>query len=293
MKENIKLRTIKKESLKKLSKKNLLDIILIMFLSISVLFLKTSLFFLLIYSLFKISFTQNLFFYLDGFKESSQTALIISSSILMGLSIILYFPLKLGIKRWFYSLSENSKRPLYDIFYYYSSIKLFVRSILLKITCTTSLLIKIGLPLIISFSLFVISCINIKVSRESLTLFEVLFIVSSILIFGSIMFSFKTFLVYILTPYIFVSNDSEKLYKTIKSSNFLFKTNKSLFYKFYLLSVPSFILSILFFPCFFTTPYLYLSMSKLTKKVVYKQNQGIETIPLTEKVIDISKELLI
>ncbi|MFR1509827.1 MAG: hypothetical protein ACLSSW_04190 [Acutalibacteraceae bacterium] len=88
--------------------------------------------------------------------------------------------------------------------------------------------------------------------------------------------------------FIFVQNGPENIFSIIKISNFLIHNNSKEFKKFLLSFWTSLILCFFVIPIPFVIAYFHVCMLEFTKKITYKQNQGISAIPLTQKVVDIN-----
>jgi hypothetical protein len=91
-----------------------------------------------------------------------------------------------------------------------------------------------------------------------------------------------------LAKFLFVQDSSKNIFSIIKSADFLLHQNSKDFKKF-LRSLWKYIpLCIFVIPIPFVFAYFRVCFFEFAKKIVYKQNQGIVAIPLTEKVIDIN-----
>ncbi len=139
---------------------------------------------------------------------------------------------------------------------------------------------------------FFIACLKLNDCPENYqTILRTIIIISALMMVIGICVFFKMQLLQLPTNFIFVLNNKLSAFSCLKSSIFLMRSNTKLvsqfkvYFYYYIFSV------IFIVPILFLMPYFYTLLYELTKKIIYNQNQGLSSIPLTEKVVDISPNL--
>lgn len=289
------MKEIKKESLKKLSKDNLKRSIII--LSIRTI-INIFLLFLTMLSLSSLTDYNSLFSYtiLSSIIEPTNLNtsllfwLLISLTIL---SFLVFIPLKMGIYLWFSRIQKDQITSMLLIFNYYKSIKDIIKTISFKLILILRNLLALFICFAPTVGTFLLVCSKLKnCPTEYQFILRILIIISAVTILIGIAFFFKIKIIQIPANFMFVINENCNILTIIKSLNFLMRSNNIPLIKL-LISfsyyIPTFIFII---PIPFIMTYFYICIYEFTKKIIYKQNQGIDSIPLTEKVVDISSQLL-
>ena len=170
-------------------------------------------------------------------------------------------PLLQGVIRFFWYMPQQTKLPISEVFYYYSSIKLAIKTVFLHmylVVKTICLSIVFYIPAFVVFSLSEIEILN------SL---KMLSIVPSLLVktFGwglvlvATFLSIKNALNYILAPVIFISNEGKDYEFTLNISKNIARKNKTAFSTTFYSFLGLIILSLLGIPAVFTLPFLLMS----------------------------------
>ena len=174
---------------------------------------------------------------------------------------IFNLPLLEGVIRWFWYLQQNERLPISEVFYYYSSKKLAVKSVVLYLLLFARTVLPAILLYIPSFAVFAFtktgsfSSIKAVLGIPTFTVTIVglaLFLLASLLII-------KNALNYILAPIIFLSDEGKDYEFSLNLSKTIAKRNKSAFFITFMSFVGFIILSFLGIPTLFTVPFLLMS----------------------------------
>lgn len=288
------MKEIKKESLKIFSKNNFKNLILILFIKSFINLLLIFLAFLTTYSIVPYTIPEKNLFYsflypISIAKNLNYLPLRPILIFTLFYAIIVYIPLKMGIYLWLSKIKKDNKTSPLIIFHYYKSLKLLIKSILFKATIFLNSIFNFILCFVPTIGTFIFVCLKTyDFPQESQVFIRLLILFSAITILIGAFFFFKMQISQITTKFIFVQNDSENIFAVIKSSNFLIHSNNKEFKKFLLSFWNSLILCLFLIPIPFVFAYFRVCLHEFTKKITYKQNQGIEAIPLTQKVVDIN-----
>ncbi len=293
------MNNIKKESLKKLSGNNFIKSNIILLINNLFFVLLFLLIILSIYSLTEYTVPNTSFFssFLAPINYVKNNNRILLSSILITLSIfsfLSFIPLKMGTYLWFSKLEKGKNISILIIFHYYTSFKKMLKAILFKLASTIKLIFSFCIFLVTTISTFIFACSKLdECQSEFQILLRLIIICSTIVILIGLTFFINTLFTQIFSNFIFVNYNEYNILTCIKSSNFLMRSNRKITLKFFKSFYYYLVANIFILPMFFTLPFFYIVFSGLTKKILYKQNQGILSIPLNEKVIDINTQLSI
>lgn len=273
-KENIDKRSIKKESLKRLSKNwhkalfitgvKLFFMIINFILNFTVFFLTNEGNILFNY------FPKNFLDLFNSLKYGNRSTIIIffqSFSLLLNLILI---PLNYGILRWFYSLVKNKKADISIIFYYYKKPKRFFKTFLFKLTIIYRFLFLGMIFIFPGLSLFLMSCVQMQiVSSNRKLLFSFAIIGMAIFLICGIFFFIRFAAKYFLMSFLQVTNDEGIVINTKKSVKIMNENEdyfgKIFFSFFMLLPLQIFVIPIFFiFP--YTTSIMFVGINQKLKK---------------------------
>lgn len=191
------------------------------------------------------------------------------STIMIVLNVIIIFPLTLGTIKWFYLNTFDDKNNISIIFDFFSTPKIYFKSIFIKLNLTLKFIfftIIFNIP-------FILSLLNIKFLNNydnvmSQNLLPFIYILSTFIFIIFNLASFLFLLRYFLVYFIFITNKNIKISDILKLS---IKTMKN--YKLNLFSLISsfiflYLLSIFILPMFFIIPYIYTSLSIYAKNLI-------------------------
>lgn len=288
------MKEIKKESLKIFSKNNFKNLILILSIKIFINFLLFFLIFLTFYSFSNYMFSSNSTFFSLLFPISVVKCLgylplqpILTFTSLY--AIIMFIPLKMGIFLWLSKIKKDNKTSLLIIFHYYKNFRLLVKSIMFEFIILFNSIFNFILCFVPTIGTFIFVCLKIYDFPTEFQIFiRILILFSVITILIGVLFFLKMQISHTVTKFIFAQNDCENIFTVIKSSNFLIHSNNKEFKKFLLSFGNHLILCFFIIPIPFVLAYFKMCVFEFTKKITYKQNQGIVAIPLTQKVVDIN-----
>lgn len=288
------MKKIKKASLKIFSKNNVKNLIYISLIKILINLTLLFLTFLTVYSLSNYTISENNIFYSTLYPISQIKNL--SFGLLQPILILILFytfflsiPLKAGIYLWFSEIKKDDKTSLLIIFHYYKNSKLLIKSILFKLALLFKSALNFALCFLPTVGTFIFCCLRLPHFPQELQLFlRILILVAAATILIAAFFFLKLQISQIPAKFLFVQNSSENFFTIIKSSDFLVRNNNKDFKKLLRFFAKYISLCFLIMPIPFITAYFRMCLFEFTKKIVYKQNQGISAIPLTQKVININ-----
>ncbi len=288
------MKEIKKESLKIFSKSNLKNLVFIIIIKTTINLFLIFMFLLSIYSLLDLNLTEENFFYLfakyfSAIKNLDTAYFSIIITFVLIYSFIMFIPLNMGIYLWFSKIKKDDKTPLLTIFYYYKNLRSIIKTVSFKLLMILKSFAVFIFCFVPTVGTFIVACLRVNFfSQESQTFFRLIILISAAIILIATIFFLKFKLSQSAANFIFVLNETANVFTIIKSSTFLMHTNSKDFTKFLLSFWQYIILCLLIIPIPFVFAYFKMCMHEFTKKIVYKQNQGIIAIPLTQKVIDIN-----
>lgn len=291
------MKKLKNEDIRETIKNNFLKSLFILLIKFLSDLLTLSLIAISIYSIVKYKFSEITVF---DFISPMVNSPVFSTGVwpiyifipLAAFSFLAFMPLKSGIYLWFSKIKKDNKTSCLIIFHYYKNLTFIIKSISLNLIIFLKSLINFSVIFIPTVMTFLLACLKLNdCPYDYQTILRIIIIISALMIIIGIFLFFKMQLLQILTNFIFVLNNKLSAFSCIKSSIFLMRSNNNLISQFKIYFY-YYIFSIIFIiPLLFLMPYFYTILYEFTKKIIYKQNQGLSSIPLTEKVIDISPKL--
>lgn len=285
----------KKEGLIAFSKNNFKALLVVFAIKIFSKLLLTLLAFLAVYSLFDYTFTANGFFisFIEPISEAKNLEPASLSAILLALwayAFIMFLPLDLGFYLWFSQIDPGiAPPPLLLIFFYYKNLCLVIKAISFQFAILLRSALKFTFYIAPAAVIFIFLCLNIRTfSPESQLLFRVFILIAAFATFFGVFLFIRSQILRAFTKFVFVLNDSQNVFKSLKSSAFLTRNNSKEFMKFILSFWPYVIFSFFIITIPFARAYFLFRFAVFTKKIIYNQSQGIIAIPLNQKVIDIN-----
>lgn len=286
------MKELKKEALKIFSKnnaKNLATILLIKLVTNTLLIFVT---FATIYVSFPLELPAIL-----GVLTFAKTNLPrIFSSLLFCVLIFTFLtliPLKIGFYLWLSEIKKDSQASLLTVFRYYKSFHFIARAIAFEVLLLIRTIIIFFLYFAPTIGTFLLACINTHSTPETNQLFlRLLILASAATILSATVLFLKSLLMQISAKFLFVMSPQKSLFSIIRSSSFLLRTNSKDFTRLTLSLWSCFFASFFILPIPLTFAYMQACLGEFTKKIVYKQNQGIVAIPLSQMVIDINSRPL-
>ena len=288
------MKEIKKESLKIFSKSNIKNLFIILIIKSTINLFLIFMVLLSIYSLLGLNSTEEKFFYLfdkyfSAIKNLNEFSFSTTIIFVLMYSFIMFIPLNMGIYLWFSKIKKDDKTPLFTIFYYYKNLKGLLKVISFKLFMMLKSIIIFIFFFVPTVGTFIVACLRVNFFlQESQTFLRLIILISAVTILIAIIFFLKFSLSQISANFIFVLNENSNILTIMKSSTFLIHNNSKEFTKFLLSFWNDILLCFLIIPIPFVFAYFKMCLYKFTKKIIYKQNQGIIAIPLTQKVIDIN-----
>lgn len=253
------IKSIKKESLKKLSKnwkKAYFIVALKLFFTAANFVLSIFMFFLTNSNHFIFSYIfPNFFVYAYAIIQNYSVFLFIVTQILMLFLSLFLIPLNFGIFRWFNTLTQTSSAKISEIFFYYRNIKLIFKTFLFKFVMWFKIAIFSVIFLIPGVVLFIFSCIKMQiVSENKKWLFSLAVLGSIVFLLCGIIFFIKFASKYFLLPYLQVINDENFAINTKKSLKIV-DNNEEYMGKIFVSFCLWLPLQIFIIPMFFVFPY--------------------------------------
>lgn len=209
-------------------------------------------------------------------------------------TVLILIPLKLGIYLWLSETKKDRASPLLTVFHYYRKFRSIARVIIFEVL----LIVRISIIFILYFAptvgTFLFACNKVYgAPKDDQLLIRLLILASAATILSSTIFFIKSLIMQIPTKFLFVMNPEKNPFSIIHSSNYLLRANNKDFTRL-LFSLWSYFFastSIFIIPIPLTFAYIQACLCEFTKKIVYKQNQGIVAIPLSQMVIDINSDI--
>lgn len=203
----------------------------------------------------------------------------VSVAIELLLILCFVFPLLLGIFRYFWQLTDYSEVNVSEIFYYFSSKKLYKRAVktFLHLFVRIFLIFLVCLsPCIIIKTLTSVSFYSFVGISVPASLISVDFINNWALFFG-IVVGVIVSSYYFLVPAIITANEQTEVLKAFKLSRKVTAGNIGHFIKFVLSFAGWLLLSLLAFPIIFTLPYFLASYAEFSRTVIKINNEKSQT----------------
>lgn len=260
--ENIK--KIRKENLKKIGP-NWPKIALICTFKIIESYIKSSLFYLSLFSFSKPNTSLNAYFsgafyqMISPIKDMNKPIFMTFSIFLFLFVFIFLIPFDYGVLLWFSNLTQNKSTKIPVLFSYYKNIKFFFRSIFFKFEMYFRFTIPILIFLVPEIFLFIYTCIKMQTANENEKFFlSLTVLISVIILIIGISFFCKFGPKNLILPYLqvqYLYDDKLKTMYKMTSRN-LEKLTSSKYFNF-LIPIVSllFLLQPLVIPTFFILPY--------------------------------------
>lgn len=199
------------------------------------------------------------------------------------IAFLVITPLMLGMTEWFWRLTAGEKPEVGDIFAWFGSAKLYVKSIILRINVGVRALLwflltcSIPLALIIAAGYYVKDIDVTKITTFSMTDIQNLFISGvlmllgiMLLICGLILFLFLISR-YFLAAFLVVEDGERKISDAVRMSIKFTKSYRWEITKFLLSFTGWFITCVAIIPYFYVVPYFYSSFAIFSKHIIYEQ----------------------
>ncbi len=174
------------------------------------------------------------------------------------ITFVIISPLELGVKKWYYDCAKGKKTDICQMFYFFTSVKMYIKAVAIKVNIAIRLLIIYSLVFtpIILLSILV----NYPIARHAvqidLAYLTVVIMMMLALLLGlvcAVYFSLKYFLAY----YIFFDSSNQSLIKAIRTSKKIMQNNKSKIIAMYIKLFPLYLLCIFVIPLIIVVPYTY------------------------------------
>lgn len=250
--------------------------IVFLFLGVQILFL---ILYSLISSLLKI---PEYIFYFDPLSQNSSmptfmTSALVFLAVFVVLCVIVMVPLFLGIKAWHYSLTSGCSQNILNIFYYFSSFKLFFKSIMLFLNIAIRVVFWLGLFVAVPYVGFELICLEAFKSLPQILgqlgtgiiiniiqLFEY-----AIMICGAVL-TFVISSAYFVSPYYLIS-DSLSSFRAIRLSKLATKGERKKILKFRLSFIVYDFLELFLIPQLYVLPYKETSFAMYARYLMEKR----------------------
>ncbi len=231
-----------------------------------------------------------------GLNASKTTSPRIFVDLLFGALIftfLILIPLKMGIYLWLSETKKDSAPPLLTVFHYYKDFRSLARVMIFEVLLIVRISIIFILYLAPTVGTFLFACNKVYgAPKDGQLLIRLLILASAATILSSTIFFFKSLIMQIPAKFLFVMNPEKNPFSIIHSSSYLLRTNNKDFTRLLFSLWSCFFASIFIIPIPLTFAYLQACLCEFTREIVYKQNQGIVAIPLSQMVIDINSRPL-
>lgn len=211
------------------------------------------------------------------------------------ISFFILVPLVLGMLEWYWNLTEGNKTGIGDIFAWYGSLRLYIKSILLNLDiCIRVLLwwvLICGLPSAMIFiSRYYSKGIDITSTNLSASEIQSLLISGLLLLFGTLLLIAGAILfVFIISKYVIayflaVEDNTRRIRDMIHDSIIYSHGYRWELTKFILSYIGWFITCIAILPIIYVVPYFLSSTAILSKHIIYSQRAKIKVSNLGNPV---------
>ncbi len=228
--------------------------------------------------------------FLDDQINIQIPSIILTASITL-LTFLTLIPLGVGLCRWFYLIAEGKKPEVLDLFYFFSSVKLFFRSIWLAVQIGVCMLLWTVLFLLPSSALITIGSISLH--RNAVGTGRLLAYGSIVL--GTIIAFFAAVMLlavsnrYLLAPYLIGGESKLSAYRAVKTSiRYMHGSCFSMLW-FQISFVLWFALCIFVLPALYVLPYFCSAQAIYAKYLIvsggreYDLGRGDEWVDMTQE----------
>lgn len=197
----------------------------------------------------------------------------------LGLVFLILVPLEMGVRRWFYEISSDSRSSLREIFYYFFHLEIYTKALGLRLAVALRKAVFYALGFVPALLLeWLARCLS---SYHSLVMGILYGIVSILSVFAALFglaFAFYSTRRYFLADFLFFERENEPISMLIRGSVFqMGKERRQRDVSFIFLSLfPFYLLSILVVPLVFLVPYLYLLSAIKGREIIMKDRSRAE-----------------
>lgn len=220
---------------------------------------------------------------LTNFIDDIPNTTYLSLGVTMVIALLSFFvmsPLELGIKQWFYGVSDGKSEDIASIFSFFDSAKLFFKSLWLNICIFFKMffygIVMFALNIVLTIAIIIVS--QGAPSRLQMVIVSGGIILDILLFFCALIFlkifSFR----YFLAPYLIFENRDLSVREAIKGSVQETKGHKQNLFTFWLSFLGWYALSIFIFPALYVYPYTRTSFSIYARYIIAQQDFSPSTI---------------
>ena len=205
---------------------------------------------------------------------------IVAICVLAVATFILFLPLMLGAVRWFWRLADGCEEPVFEVFYYFSSLKLYKRAF----KCVSFLIFKCVSAIFICMLPFIIvsiisgSWVYRFLGTEIPLWVAGLALVQSFLRIVGIIVGVVVISRYYLFPIMAVMNDDMLLHEAMHISMLVSKRSAASFIGLYISLIGWILLSVFIAPIFYVAPILLTAYAVHSRFALVNYNQNLEKI---------------
>ncbi len=200
------------------------------------------------------------------------------------ISFFVMVPLVFGMFEWYWNLTGSKHSGIGDVFAWYGSLKLYVKSLLLYldvfVRCLLWAILTCGLPVaLIAFSYYSISGINLQSAVLTPNQIQTILISGFILLAGLVLFIGGFLLLlyittrYILAFFLILEDNTRKVNAVVKDSIKFSRKYRWEITKFYLSYIGWALLCVALLPVLYVVPYFCSSLTILAKHIIYSERK--------------------
>lgn len=188
------------------------------------------------------------------------------------ISFVLTTPLSLGQTEWYWRLTKQKPQGVEGIFAWFGSIRLFAKSLWLRINIMLRLLPWFLLTVGIPYCLLFVSMLLTDAKSSFIVEFAVLFLIfAQILLIGGLLLFLYIATRYFLAPYLLVEDNSRKVNRCVKDSVKYTNGQRGDIYAFWFSFAGWFILCLFVLPILYVLPYFNAASAIYAKFIIYSE----------------------
>ena len=208
-----------------------------------------------------------------GLLSMSLPSLIISAvfSVLM---VLFTQPLNMGQKEWYWQLSGHQEVHVGDVFGWFGSLRLYLKSLWLWLNIYVRYLLWAVAFCAVPYAMVYVSAYGLfRHSTQPVLLATgmLLMILGLLLLFAAIFLLVYILMRYMLASYLMVEDNTRKVGAVIRDSVRYSRNYRGEMFRFYLSFIPWAMLCILIVPLFYVVPYFNASLSVFARHLIFSQ----------------------
>lgn len=204
---------------------------------------------------------------------------LLSGGAVFAVSFVVMSPLLLGTVRWFFKLGEGDPKPSYDILYYYSSFRLFFRSVGTAVHFGGRMIASLIVCTVPGAVILTVG--QLLRSNADGNIFSIIAIISmvigALLLGGGILLCIVWVMRYFLAPFLIAEDDGAAVARCFRQSAGAMKGNRGMIGLLIGSMSLQLVLCTLILPLLYVAPMLCASLAIASKYIMEKDKRQEET----------------